>query len=81
MAVEVKCVGLTRDGQLALTLQESRIGGDELLRLRHKPISIIPSSEVLRPPRACSSQCRSIAKGLPDGRPIAVCLFSLLVIV
>ena len=46
----------TRNGQLALALQESRIGGDELLRLRHKPISMIPSSEVLRPPRACSSQ-------------------------
>jgi hypothetical protein len=47
---------LTRNGQLALTLQEVGIGLDEFLRLeKDKPISMIPSSEILRPPRACSS--------------------------
>lgn len=46
----------TRVWQPALTLQELSIGVDELLRLEtKKPISIIPSSEVLRLPRACSS--------------------------
>jgi hypothetical protein len=46
----------TRDGELALTLQESRVRSDELLRLQsQKPISMIPSSEVFRLPRACSS--------------------------
>jgi hypothetical protein len=46
----------TRNGQLALTLQEVGIGLDEFLRLeKDKPISMIPSSEILRPPRACSS--------------------------
>jgi hypothetical protein len=49
----------TRDGQLALTLQEGSVGVDELLRLANKrPISMIPSSEVLRPPRACSASLK-----------------------
>jgi hypothetical protein len=41
----------TWDGQLALSLQEGRVGLDELLRL-HTPnrISIIPSAEVLTTP-------------------------------
>lgn len=46
----------TRDGELSLTLQERSVGNDELLRLAaRRPISMIPSSEVFRPPRACSS--------------------------
>jgi hypothetical protein len=46
---------LTGDGQLALTLQKSSIGSDELLRLiTQYPLAKIPSSEVLRLPRACS---------------------------
>jgi hypothetical protein len=46
----------TRDGELALTLQESAVGVDELLRLMTKyPLAMIPSSEVLRLPRACST--------------------------
>ena len=45
----------TRNGELALTLQESSVGSDELLRLAEKnPLATIPSSEVLRLPRACS---------------------------
>lgn len=49
-------VNPTRDGQLALALQESSIGSDELLRLitEKDPLANIPSSEVLRLPRACS---------------------------
>ena len=46
---------LTWDGELALTLQESSIGIDELLRLQRKnPLAMIPSTEVFRPPHACS---------------------------
>jgi len=44
-------VNPTRNGKLSLSLQESRVCLDELLRLQSKPsISIIPSSEVIPTP-------------------------------
>lgn len=48
---------LTWDWEFSLSLQESRVCIDELLRLRTHRISIIPSAEVFRPPRACSFIC------------------------
>lgn len=67
---------LTGNGQLALALQESSIGVDELVRLERRerrPSAIVPSSEVLRLPRACSHHLSCVVF-LCDPTPPHSCL-------
>lgn len=69
---------LTRNWQLALSLQESGVRIDELVRLQFAPcISTIPSSEVLRLPRACSHNPESRCIVVPQ--TLGVCAATIVV--